>query len=234
MTTQYLKEKKEKRKKIIGILFAIWFICSLIGMVIFTEYVVMIFGQTFFGFGLFSFIYNKEKENRLIMILMMIVGFCCLVIPYLMNHPDILPFEVVWDNLVSLLLLLGFLFLGIGTIYFPLKKRSYLNRVCNYEIMGTVVRHDTTRSDNGNTLYCPIYGFWYDGKDREISNYVYSNVGVREIGTKVNLKINPDNPEEFILDGSKGYLISIVVGFIVVLIMLPIIFFFLQNNLIIK
>ena len=53
------------------------------------------------------------------------------------------------------------------------------------------------------------------------------NVGIKKVGTVVKLKINPDNPEEFLDKGALGVLFVLGIMFLVVSV--PGLVLFLQN-----
>lgn len=232
MDNEYLQEKKNKRKKIFGYIFLIWFICSFIGFFILENayYLVMNFGQYFLVFGLIAF-FNTKRFEKFISLPFILVGLCCVVIPYCMLHPELIPTDVNWETVIVLLMLSGFILAGLAAIFIPLFKRKYQKEVCTYEVQATIVDYDTTISDNGNTLYAPIYGFWYNGKDWRVCNNFYSNVGVPERGKTYTIKINPDNPEEFFNEKSRGYLIGVFVGVLVLIFILSVLYLFLSQGL---
>lgn len=232
MDNEYLQEKKAKRGKIFGYIFLIWFICSFIGFFILENvyYMVMNFGQYFLVFGLIAF-FNTKRFEKFISLPFILVGLCCVVIPYCMLHPELIPTDVNWETVIVLLMLSGFILAGLAAIFIPLFKRKYQKEVCTYEVQATIVDYDTTISDNGNTLYAPIYGFWYNGKDWRVCNNFYSNVGVPERGKIYTIKINPDNPEEFFNEKSRGYLIGVFVGVLVLIFILSVLYLFLSQGL---
>ena len=232
MDNEYLQEKKAKREKIFGYIFLIWFICSFIGFFILENayYMVMNFGQYFVVFGLMV-IFKAKKYEKLIAIPLALIGLSCIIIPCFMMHPELIPTDVNWETVIVLLMLGGFILAGLAAIFIPLFKRKYQKEVCTYEVQATIVDYDTTISDNGNTLYAPIYGFWYNGKDWRVCNNFYSNVGVPERGKTYTIKINPDNPEEFFNEKSRGYLIGVFVGVLVLIFILSVLYLFLSQGL---
>ena len=62
-------------------------------------------------------------------------------------------------------------------------------------------------------------------------NNFYSNVGVPERGKTYTIKINPDNPEEFFNEKSRGYLIGVFVGVLVLIFILSVLYLFLSQGL---
>lgn len=233
MDNEYLQEKKEKRGKLFGYLFILWFICSFVAFFLIEDpyYIVMNFGQYFLVFGSVVFFSQENKKDALITIPFMIVGLCCIVIPFLMLHPELLSFSVDWNMVIVLLLLSAFLIAGLCTVIIPIMKRKHLEKVCTYEVDATIIGHNTTISDKGNTLYAPIYSFWYNGQTREIATDFYTNMGVKEVGTKIALKINPEKPEEFFNEKSKGYLVAGFFGSLVIIMVLLILYLILTQGL---
>lgn len=234
MENEYLEEKKEKKGKLFGYIFIFWFICSFVAFFLIEDpyYIVMNFGQYFLVFGSVVFFSQENKKDALITIPFMIIGLCCIVIPFLMLHPELLSISLDWNTVIAVLMLLAFLIAGLCTSIIPVIKRKHLEKVCTYEVDATIIGYNTTTSDKGNTLYAPIYSFWYNGQTREIATDFYTNMGVKEPGTKVTLKINPEKPEEFFNEKSKGYLIAVFVGIFISCLILPLIIYVLKNGVV--
>lgn len=233
MDNEYLEQKKKRRSNIFAFIFITWFVASIIGMYCLqdTLYAVMLFGQYFVVFG-FIPLFNAHGKEKLLAVPFLLTGICCVVIPFFMMNPELLSKEVDWDYIIAVLMLLAFLIAGLCTAIIPIIKRKHLEKVCTYEVDATIIGHNTTISDKGNTLYAPIYSFWYNGQTREIATDFYTNVGVKEPGTKVTLKINPEKPEEFFNEKSKGYLIAVFVGIFISCLILPLIIYVLKNGVV--
>ena len=197
---------------IISIIFLTWFIGSIVALLIFSKingyYTVMIFGQYFLVFGLIPLL-NKDSKN-LIGIPFALVGLACIIIPYLMMHPETLDIQINWDIVIPLLILSVFIVAGILLIIIPIRKTKKLKEKCSIEVSATIIENEKTY-DEGKILYCPIYEFVFNGKKYSVMNNQYSNINIKPVGSIVNLKINPENPEEF-LDNRKIYIIPIIIG----------------------
>ena len=76
-------------------------------------------------------------------------------------------------------------------------------------VSAKIIDYKYIYSDKGRKLYSPVYEFDYNNKKYKVSNEVYSNIGNKSIDTVINLKINPNNPNEY-LDNSKFYNLIIV------------------------
>ncbi len=54
--------------------------------------------------------------------------------------------------------------------------------------------------------YYPVFEYSYNGKDYKIESKDGEKPSSYEVNEKVDLLVNPNNPSEFIVKGSKGYL----------------------------
>jgi len=211
------------KEKIKGIVFVTWFIASIISIVYLSSYselyAIIAFGQVFFGFG-FIPLTQERGFKRLIGLPFSIIGLAMIIVPYLITHPNLFEFTIVWDSIIPLLFVLIFVLAGLVMISFPIIKRQKLKKVCSETVYATIVEHDYTYN-GGKKLYCPIYSFEFNNQKYEVSNNQYSNFGIKPIGTILRLKINPNNPNEF-LDERNWYLLIIILGMCFLLMSVPI------------
>lgn len=200
------KNTKEKKEIYLSYIFIIWFIFSLLGLILFNGYQVIIFGQYFIVFGI-MFIKGKNKsrlesiKSKPIPLLVIMIGLCCIIVPILMMYPNLLPFEINFDNITSFLFLLGIIYAGIMILFFTYIDIIYLRKYCTYPVKATIIKYKKEYSSgarNRGIVYCPIYGFTYNGKEYKVSNNKYTNLIPLEIGKSVDLKINPNFPKEFL------------------------------------
>lgn len=84
-------------------------------------------------------------------------------------------------------LVLGFVLVGYG-------KRS---ADCTLAVDARVVEMEKSTGSDKNT-YRPVYGFEYGGQSYEVHGHAYTNSEKYAVGQSVMLKINPDQPEEFV------------------------------------
>lgn len=186
-----------------GWIFLIWFIGSIIALVCFSKinpnpyYCVMTFGQYFLVFGIIFLKTAKKGAERVIPILFGLIGLSCIIIPYLMMKPEINGIEINWETVIKLLFVILFIIAGLMAAFMPIIRIKKLKNKCSIEVEATIIKNDVFRPD-GRKLYCPVYEFEFNGKKYEVMNEQYTNTYVNPVGTKVNLKINPDNPKEFL------------------------------------
>lgn len=103
--------------------------------------------------------------------------------------------ELSVELIMPMMIVSVFLFIGIGLLYFPRKAYNERKRRCSTPVEATVVAHDSQYHD-GKTLYANIYSFYYNGLQYEVIDSAYTNFAAKEIGTRVQLMINPLNPHE--------------------------------------
>ena len=215
---------KDSKSSLIGIIFIIWFIGSIISMVYFSKineyYTIMIFGQYFLVFGIIPLKSAKGME-KLMSVPFILVGLCCILIPYLIMNPEVLSISLNWDAIIPILLILAFIIAGLAMIFIPIINKNRLKKVCTIMVSAKIIDYKYTYGDNGNKLYSPIYEFDFNGKKHNVSNEVYSNIGNKPIDTIVNLMINPNNPEEYI-DNSKVNKFLLVLGIIFLSVSIPV------------
>lgn len=143
MTEEEIQEQEEMKElmkpwkehstgsKIFGIVFIIWFIGSIVAMIVLSsmgkaEYTVMIFGQYFLVFGIIAF-FGKSVDGsnpKPIGLIFASIGLACIIIPYLVAHPELLPAMINWENVIILSVLLIFMLVGVGICLLLVKQRE--------------------------------------------------------------------------------------------------------------
>lgn len=218
-------------EKILSVIFVMWFIGSIISLVVLSEingyYTVIVLGQFFLVFGLV--IPKGETKDWLITITFILVGLVCLIIPFLMLHPELVNSEVDWDYVIVILVLSAFVIAGLAMIFIPIRKYKRLKKVCSISITAKIVENLSRYSD-GKKLYCPVYEFDFGGKKYNVSDNIYTNIGVKPVGTLVDMKINPNDPNEF-LNKEPSSIILLVMGIIFLLASIPILIYVIINGI---
>ena len=217
-------------EKILGKLFLVWFIGSIIALVVLSEinvyYTGMVFGQIFLVFGLV--IPKGEAKDWLISIPFILVGLACLIIPFFILHPELLNREIDWDRVIVTLVLSAFVIAGLAVVIIPVLKYKRLKKVCTVSVTAKIVEYLSRYSD-GKKLYCPIYEFDFDGKKYNVSKNVYTNIGVSPVGTLIDMKINPNDPNEF-LNKEPSSIVLLIIGIMFLFISVPALIFVIVNG----
>ena len=85
-----------------------------------------------------------------------------------------------------------------------------------------------TRYYDGKLVYCPIYEFYFNGKQYKVMNNNYTNIYVKPAGTLVNLKINPNNPREFFNEGVTS-IPTVILGIVFLIVSVPVFLMIIAN-----
>jgi len=214
---------------IFSVLFLVWFFGSIISLFFVSEenphIAVMIFGQYFFVFGLIPLF--AKGEGKWISIPFIGVGLACIIIPFLMMNPHLISANINWETVIPLLIILVFVIVGLCMVIFPILNKKKKEKRCIYHVFATIVGHETTYGDSGE-LYAPIYKYEYNKKTYEVCTEMYSNIGVKEVGTIIDLMINPDNPKEF-LDNSNFSKLLIIMGMLFLIASVPVLIYILST-----
>ncbi len=226
------KEKnKKKMSNLLGVLFLIWFLGSIIGMIYFSakeqsHYVVMIFGQYFLVFGMIAFFNCKGKE-RLSSMPFIVSGLACIIIPFLMLHPELFDVSINWDAIIPLLAILVFVIAGLALIILPILHKRKSERICTKIVNATIIDYLHEKNDRTD-VYCPVYTFKFNNKEYKVSSNFYTNFDLKPVGSIVELKINPNDPEE-IWENATNLSFSIILGILFLVVSVPILLFMLMT-----
>ena len=220
---------KKGKWNIFSILFLVWFFGSIISLFFVSEknphIAVIIFGQYFFVFGLIPLF--AKGDGKWISIPFLAIGLACIIIPILKMNPHLLSVTINWDAVVPLLIILSFVIVGLCMVIIPILIKKRKEKKCIYHVFATIVGHETTYGDSGE-LYAPIYKYEYNKKTYEVCTEMYSNIGVKEVGTIIDLMINPDNPKEFI-DNNNFSKTAIIMGILFLIASVPVLIYILST-----
>lgn len=192
-------------ESILGIVFLIWFFVS-IGLMVYLAnvnkyYMAICLGQLFFIFGLVGF-WKKAKIG----IVFALVGLALVVIPILMMNPNL---EINWDFVIPIIMLCIFLIVGIGLLLIPSIIYKKKDKEFSVSLMAKVVGLKETHG-RSSKLYAPIYEYYYNNKTYRISSNTYTNINVPNVGDVVEIKINPQIPQEVYKPSDKKPVIIIL------------------------
>lgn len=222
--------KKKTIENIKVIIFSIWIFASFFATVFMFSiepwYGAMIFGQIFLVLSIFLLI-NKNING----IFIMFGGLAFILIPYFELNPGIIGYtnkgEITFLTLLFSTLVLSAPFL----ILVPIIGNKRLEKMCGAEVLATIVDHHVTfkRDELGEEkIYFPVYEFYFEGNKYSVTNSIYSDTSPKEVGTKVKLRINPNNPEEF-MKKPKLKLSFIITGIIFLIAAIPLLVMLMQS-----
>lgn len=237
-------EKKNKIKNgIIGAVFLIWFFGSMIAMLVCskldnrTGILLALFGQYFLVFGILGVGANrKNKPFPLPILLFPLVGvllLACGISIWVGGEQALVwlqknaPYILIWI----------FPLVGAGMIVSATCNSRHLKRVCTREVQAKCIDVESTWSPDrngrgGRYVYMPVYSIFYNGEEKILRNYIYTNMNRFEQGEYYYIKINPDNPEEFIdSNNKKAKGMSLILGVVFLVISVPVLVYMYMNDL---
>jgi len=225
------KRKMFNINPILTIIFLIWFFASITAMVylskVNTYYCMMTFGQFFLVLGI---IFLVQKKSGIPFVL---IGLACVILPCLIMNPEKNVGVINFEDIIFFLLFSGIPIAGIYFVAKSIIKGKKWLRLCTEEVEATIVKYeliwDNRTERKTRSSYYPIYTFEFNGKKYTAEGKSSKNTRLNPIGSIVKLKINPENPKEFL---DKNYLIGtfiLGIGFLFPIIIILILF--LQNKL---
>lgn len=212
------------KSKIVGTIFLIWFVCSIVLIFLVSNFenqigwLLLIFGQYFVVFGGIAVFGNMGAKHFPSIVLMgPLVGLVCAVC----GIYTLVYGEAAIDTIYSIapyLIFLIFPISGILLIHMSLSEILYLKKKCTYEIDAKCVDVSVSflKNNRGRMVntYMPTYNVHINGKDHRIWNNKYST-NKFVVGEYYKIMINPLDVNDFIDSNTKfveGN--GIIIGFI--------------------
>lgn len=219
---------------ILSIVFIIWFVASIGGMLYISKQdnkwpLLALFGQYFLVFGL-VFLVNSIKNKKILgpEIIVTLVGAICVYAGIVL--PKATPEEREnFTRLVPFMFLGLFAIVGLIIIFnaIPKNKKPAITS-CTTPVIASCIDIESYESSDGiNTstpIYCPIYEFYYNGTTYRVKGDSYSNYCNVQIGDRTGLLINPVNPYEYTIPDAissqdpMSNLIAIGIGVVFVIV----------------
>lgn len=221
-----VKSKNQvKKSRFWGILFALWFLGSIVALIYCAKienvyYTIMTFGQYFLVFSLVP-LNGCEGKDKLLGIPFLLLGIGMVGVPLCMMNPQWFEEGINWEYIISILGILVFVLAGLAMVVLPWMEKRRLKKICTEIVDATIVRNQVKFS-NRKKLYCPVYKFNHYNGEYEVSDNFYTNIGVKPVDTPVELKINPNNPKEFFIGKSDKFMTIQFMGIIFLIISVPI------------
>lgn len=215
------KEKYSVGQKIFGVVFMIWFVASLVGIIYFTgkentAFAILIFGQYFFVFGIVGICSGGLTLKTSWILLFPAVGLVVMICSglFIWGSDDITD---QLTNLLPVMLISLFIVIGIGMVLGPIVNEKALKKRCTYQIIAKCVRLNKSYMGSGiddvrKEVYAPVFSYYFRGNEYEIGYDVYKSYGNPEVNDSVEIFINPDNPSEIYWPKSGAKILVICIG----------------------
>ena len=111
-------------------------------------------------------------------------------------------FTVLLIVLPLIFLLIGVVFLSvaIGVGVYDRNKQDRCSETTKAQVVDIAVK----RGDDGGLLYAPVFGYAVDGQEYINQQSIYSNPCGYSVGEDVELSYNPNDPQEFYVEGDSA------------------------------
>lgn len=209
--------KKQQKMGFQGWLIIIWFLCSFAALFYLSGFertieLMLIFGHYFLVFGIMIVLSNKGVKN---LAWLFIAGL--IFIGVVVFYPEVITIKINEDKLMFIVM--GGIFAGAGILVYPLTTGSLGDREEYQSVQAIVSGYVKGRK----RMVACTYEYEFNGmKYNNCDNY-YTNVSVPELGSIVHLRVNPEDPNIFVVKRKKTIgdfifsAIFVVVGLIMII-----------------
>ncbi len=159
---------------------------------------LLITGQYLFVMGIAIFSNKRKIGISLTITGALIIGIGSLLKwGYILNldYKKLVSEIIVWGVIIS------FISFGLGCLLRPIYlKRKWKSHTL--KISAEVIDYETS-FDEGCKTYCPIYQYNYNNQEYKYSDNLYTNIGVPQKGSKIDMYINPNDARDAFVPSSK-------------------------------
>lgn len=189
-------KKTNKWSTAFGVVFVIWFIASMLGLIYFGTLgngnaTLAIFGQYFFVFGLvITFAATPKSKLGIIFVL---VGVAILIgtgINFFGTEEIMYIFN---EKVIPILLSAVFLLPGLGMLIIPRRIENKKKNRCTFPVEAKCIKIVEEYDGEGGRVYAPVFEFYVGGEVFTYNYDTYSALGVPNIGDTEILYVNPEN-----------------------------------------
>lgn len=182
----------------------IWAIASIGFMIYFSglnqvTFAIMTFGQLFLILGIIAI--ARRQSTGLVFT---ITGLACIILPAINEWGNLFSNEIPSDSLLPVLLATAITLIGLAMLIVPGLLENMSARRCKETVKAEVVDLKSTKVSDETVAYAPIYSYTYNEKVYKKCTEKYRTTEVPEVGSKTELKINPNNPEDVYFEASKA------------------------------
>jgi len=217
------------RDTVISIIFILWFVASIAGMLYVsktgrTALLLALFGQYFFVFGIIGLVSSISeggfKLRQVPLLIFPLVGAGSIAGGFIVQYGSKELKDKSLEALPYICIIL-FAIIGLGLIIGGLYNSFYLKLVCKEYVNAECVDVMVTKNSHGGEVWCPVYSYYYNGQYYKSSNDIYSNGVYPSVGQNYELYINSKNPMQFYEphNSIKTGAIMIIIGIVIVLFM---------------
>ncbi len=117
---------------------------------------------------------------------------------YYTNNPKIVGIAFIIFSVI-------FGIIGILVMMLPKFKSQKCTETVFAEVVENLTEHDRHSHTGSSVLYRPVFAFTYKGENYHIESNTSANPPAFDIGEKVKLKIDPDDPSNIYAPADRTY-----------------------------
>ncbi len=201
-----MEEKDEKSnlkkvifERVIPILFVVWFIGSIGGLLYCTEYepklLGFIIGQYFIVFGCIPLL-----KKSLIGLIGIIIGLEIIAFSVLIKWGNVIGLESInIGKWIVITMLIDFFFVGIGFLIMPIISEYVNMRKCKFHVVGKIIKFKSKRDTSGSRVrivYAPILEYMYNAQRSTFETNNYAPMFIWNKNKEYDLYINEHDISE--------------------------------------
>lgn len=198
------KEKFLVHDTIISWACIIWAVASIALMFYFTglnqvTFTIITFGQLFLIMGIIA-ICRKQATGGIFTV----TGLGCIIIPAINEWGPLFSNKLSSNNIFPIFITTGITLIGLAMMIVPGVLENMAERKCKKIVKAECFDFKSTNLKDGTTFYAPIYRYTYNEKEYIKCREKYSREKIPVLGSRIELKINENNPEEVYFEASKA------------------------------
>lgn len=197
-----MEKKSYKIGKIIGIVFAIFFIVALVAMIYFfranAPIGVFLLGCVFLVMGILAIVTEGIRLEEAWILLFPFVGLGCMGVSasYIWSFSFLKNIRLDKDRIVALLVLLLFFIVGLGMNVKEVLIDKRKKRIYTYAIQAKCIDVKDSCDGEGNREYIPVFQYNYNGTEHVYTAYWAYHKDAPEINQYYTCLLNPENPAD--------------------------------------
>lgn len=123
--------------------------------------------------------------------------------------------EITLEAIVLIIALSVFFISGFSIFYYPKRNYDKIKKRCSVPIEAEVIGHDVKQIRH-DYLYANIYKYYYNGQEYQHIDPNYNNLIRGQIGSRVQIMINPQNPYEILSTATKiPLIVTTIMGLLI-------------------
>ncbi len=182
----------------------IWAVASVALMAYFSglnqvTFATMTLGQLFLIYGIIALVRKQATGGILI-----VAGIGSITVPALNEWGHVFFNMSAPSYIFPILTTVAIGLTGLAMLIVPGILENMAERRCKTTIKAEVVDFKTATLSDGSTAFSPVYSFTFKDEVYTVSRNKYSRKQIDTVGTKVELRINENNPNDVYFETSKA------------------------------